>query len=410
MRDRYDIVIIGAGAAGLAAGRTLAAAGADFIILEARGRIGGRAWTFPFQGHGLDLGAGWLHAARHNYWRKAAEAAGMALDRSPPPWERRAQRPPAPGQSDFGAAIAGFYRRIEAAETEPDRPAAAFLAPGDPANDALNAMCAALNGATLDDVSAHDFVRYDGAGGNLRAPGGYGALIAALARPLPIELNVRVRLVDHASAQIRVDTDHGALAAGAVIIATPTPALARESLRISPALPAIAEAAAGLPLGAVDKAFLAVADDAIPPDAPPLYGRRPGKPSYDLRPLGMPVIEAFIAGPTAQALAHESDAALAALLIDDLAEHLGGALRGKLSLIARSNWARDPLAGGAYSYARPGWADARATLAAPATDRLFIAGEAAAPAYFGTAHGAADTGVIAAERALRAVKAGRRAG
>ena len=405
MRDQCDIVIIGAGAAGVAAGRALARAGADFAILEARDRIGGRTWTLQYQGFGLDLGGGWLHAAQFNCWRKAADAEGIALDRTPPPWERRNQRPPPPGQAETGPSIGRFYQRIEAAETEPDRPAADFLDPGDPANPMINAMCAALNGVTLDKVSAHDFIRYDSAGGNLRAPRGYGALIARLARGLPIELNTQAHLIDHTRAHIRVETNRGAVNAKAVIVAAPTPILAQEALRFAPALPKIVEAAAGLPLGVVDKAFIAIADEAIPIDAPPLYGRRPGRPGYDLRPLGMPVIEAFIAGPVAAALERESDEAVAATLIDDLVDQLGSDIRGKLSLITRSNWARDPLAGGAHSYARPGWAEARATLAAPATERIFIAGEAAAPAYFGTAHGAAETGLIAAERALLAIKA-----
>lgn len=409
MQDQYDIVLIGAGAAGVAAGRALARAKASFVILEARDRIGGRAWTLRYdhagKQYGLDMGGGWLHSAEHNYWRKAAEQAGIEIDRSPPPWARRNERPPPPDQPDFGIALGQFYERIEAAENKPDRPASDFLEPNNPANGMINSMCAALNGVTLDKVSAHDFVRYEGAGGNFRAPRGYGALITTLAAGLPIELNTRAHLIDHSGARIRVETNRGAVSAKAVIVATPTPVIASEALRFSPALPKIVEAAAGLPLGIVDKVFIGFDDDAIPIGAPPLYGRRPGKPGYDLRPLGMPVIEAFIAGPIAVELELEGAGAAEAFLIDDLAQQLGGGLRGKLKPLALSAWAHDPLAGGAYSYARPGWADARGALAAPATERIFIAGEALSPAHFGTAHGAADTGVIAAARALSAVKA-----
>ena len=64
----FDIVVIGAGAAGLAAGKRLAASGLSFTILEARERIGGRAQMRVASGFPLDLGCGWLHSADRNPW------------------------------------------------------------------------------------------------------------------------------------------------------------------------------------------------------------------------------------------------------------------------------------------------------------------------------------------------------
>ena len=86
-----EVVIIGGGAAGIAAGRHLRQAGIDCLIVEARDRLGGRAWTvIDDSGFALDLGCGWLHSADRNPWSKIAERQGRAIDKSPPPWTRPA--------------------------------------------------------------------------------------------------------------------------------------------------------------------------------------------------------------------------------------------------------------------------------------------------------------------------------
>ena len=70
--SEVDVAVIGAGAAGVAAGRRLQTANAKFIVLEARARVGGRAWTAEIGGFPLDLGCGWLHSAERNAWTKIA--------------------------------------------------------------------------------------------------------------------------------------------------------------------------------------------------------------------------------------------------------------------------------------------------------------------------------------------------
>ena len=76
---------------------------------------------------------------------------------------------------------------------------------------------------------------------------------------------------------------------------------------------------------------------------------------------------------------------------------LGRDVCAHLRPLAETNWARDPLAQGSYSYALPDHADARATLAAPVDERLFFAGEACSRHDFSTAHGAYLTGIEAAD-------------
>jgi hypothetical protein len=88
MSADVDVVIVGAGAAGIAAARRLKTSGLSAAILEATGRVGGRAWTCDVAGLPLDLGCGWLHSADRNPWTRIAEAAGFVVDRGFGAWIR----------------------------------------------------------------------------------------------------------------------------------------------------------------------------------------------------------------------------------------------------------------------------------------------------------------------------------
>src|SRR5215213_3711218 len=127
-----DVVVIGAGAAGIAAARRLTSA-ASVRVLEARNRVGGRAWTLRRDDLALDLGCGWLHSANENEWATIARALGLVIDETPPPWSRRAHQlnfSPA-DQQDFADAWDRFDQRVAAAAQAPcDRAASECLERG----------------------------------------------------------------------------------------------------------------------------------------------------------------------------------------------------------------------------------------------------------------------------------------
>jgi len=404
-----DVVVIGAGAAGVAAARRLADADIPVVVLEARNRVGGRAWTMRGAGVPLDLGCGWLHSADENEWAAVAATAGFTLDRTPPPWgARRRTIGFAPADlADFRVASDRFFSRLHAADlAPPDRPASDFLEPGNRWNALINSLSTYISGIELDQVSVHDLNNYHDSGENWRVAEGYGALVEAFAAPLDVRLECPATLVDHAGARLRVETPRGALTACAVIIAVPTSMLARETPRLRPALPDKLAAAAALPLGLDDKLFLHIdAADDIPVETR-LFGatdRLTG--SYQLRPFGRPVIECYFGGSLARELENADGDAFARQAIDDIAAHLGNDIRKRLRPLFGSAWGRDPYALGAYSFARPGDAGARAVLAASVDDRLFFAGEATSTHDYSTAHGAFRTGVEAAEAAMQFLRA-----
>jgi monoamine oxidase len=407
MRE-IDGVVIGAGAAGIAAARHLADLGLSVVVLEARDRIGGRAHTVHAGGLALDLGCGWLHSANENEWAKIALSLGVTVDDLPPPWARPAHEAnfSAAEQKEYWAAVERFYDRVEA-ETGSDRPMSDCFEPGGRWNAVLGAMVTYINGAEAEKMSLREYGVYHDTGVNQRMERGYGALIEAHAAPLDIRRDCPVTLIDHAAERVRVVTPQGELFARAVIVAVPPGVIADEALRFSPALPAKLDAAHALPLGVADKVFLKLDRPEDLPIDTRLFGSTTTieTGSYTLRPFGRPMIDGYFGGEFARTVERDGDGAFAAFAIEQIAGVLGNDMRKRLSPIAESAWARDPWSLGSYSYGNPGAEKARAALASPVNERLFFAGEHCSPHDFSTAHGAYRSGVTAARQALKALQA-----
>ncbi len=402
----FDVAVVGAGAAGVGAARRLAAGALSVLVLEAKEHAGGRARTLTGRsGVGIDLGCGWLHSADQNSWVVLAEAEGFEIDRSRPSWERRltgvnisqAQA------REFGRAFEAFEAKLEAAAAEPDRPAAELFddqtAPWRPM---LEAFSSYYNGALFRDISVHDYAAYQPTDENWRVVRGYGALVAHTAADLPVVFKAPVTRIDRTGSPLRLTTASGEVQARTVIVSVPTTVLAEDRLVFDPPLADHAAAADALPLGHVDKCFLALAEPGALPVEMMVTGRTTTADtgSYTLQPFGRPMIEGFFGGDLAEALEAEPPGAISAFAIDELSALFGSSLRRALRPIAESRWGADPHIRGAYSHARPGQAGARATLRQPVEDRIFFAGEACSAHAFSTCHGAYETGVAAAEAVL----------
>ena len=269
----------------------------------------------------------------------------------------------------------------------------------------MDAISGYVNGAPLAAVSLHDWAAYDDAStdDNWAVREGYGSLVARHAQGVPVRLDTRVIRIDHSRAMIRVETSRGTIETRCAIVCVPTTILAKQGITFDPPLPDKHAAAAALPLGLADKLFLRVDGAELPRN-----GHLIGDPhktctgSHRLSPFGWPIIESFFGGDCAEALEGESDAGVAAFAIDELTALLGTDWRARLTPMARTCWRREAHIGGSYSHAHIGAAGQRAVLAEPVDNRLFFAGEACSRHDFSTAHGALETGIIAAEAVLAA--------
>jgi monoamine oxidase len=396
-----ELAIVGAGAAGIGAALSAKRRGIEALLLEASGRPGGRARTIDWRGHKLDLGCGWLHSAERNSLRIEAERRGIEIDRTKASWiEQYRDLGFSPEeQEEAWGAFEALEKRMRQDPPSSDR-ASDALETGNRWNAWLDAISGYINGASLQAVSVADYLAYDNSASeqNWRLPGGYGTLIQALGAEVEHRLACPVTAIGQAREAVQVETADGMIVARKVIVAVPTATLNR--IRFDPPINDAIEAAANLPLGLADKLFLSLDDAEEFPHNAHLIGnpRSAETGSYLLRPMGMPVVEAFFGGDGARAVERLSLEGAAAFAIDELAALLGSGIRARLKWIARSQWANEQWIGGSYSHACPGKAVARTRLAEAGDERIAFAGEACSRNDFSTAHGAFDSGAAAVAR------------
>jgi monoamine oxidase len=414
------VVVIGAGAAGLGAATSLRQAGRTALVLEASGRAGGRAWTAhppELGGVWFDMGAVWLHAAEHNPLVRIAQALGHRLLRSD---ELRQERIFIGSRLATEAELADY----ETAWTRFERASAELLRPGLPdpplsavarslPDDPWAATIEAWEGPVIDAVDADQLSLADWqanvlSGSNLVPEGGIGAFVARLADGLDVQFNTPARRVRW-DGPVAVETDHGTVRARSCIVTVSTGVLAAGEIAFDPPLPAaMQDCLHGLPMGlAMKVALRATGPDRL--DLPLHCSvdhrvEHTGEPlmPFQCWPYQRDYVQGWIGGSTAWELARAGDAAAVDFALSELRRTFGSRVdrlfAGGAHLV--THWEADPFVRGAYAYARPGCAGARAQLAEPLADgRLIFAGEACNTPYGGTVGGAWLSGVAAAERA-----------
>jgi monoamine oxidase len=408
-----DVIIIGAGAAGLAAARRLQDNKASFRILEAKDRIGGRATTDTSTlGAPVDLGGHWLHSPALNPLTPLADRYGFHVKHSAEDF-----RVTQGGAFLTGADLAECLAYVDAcfdkiaaisADNVDCVVADLFLFPGK-WHGLFEAAFLAKQGVPLTQSSALDFARYVWEGDDLPVLDGFGALIARHAQGLQVELETPVTRIDWGRKDgVTVETPQGPLLTRTVIITVSTGVLAAEQIRFDPSLPAWKlQAINDLPLGSCNKVALGFTRDAFGmSDVMLMPDLGPGQSvEFVLREGGRNIVTTMCNGPAAKDLAAQGAQASADYALSILAGIFGNDVRGCVTdRLVFADWDHDPYVRGCYAAALPGRHFARAELARPVEDRLFFAGEAAHERYMGDVHGAHLSGEAAADAALAAVR------
>jgi monoamine oxidase len=404
-----DVLIIGAGAAGVGAGRALAKANIPFLIIEAKHRIGGRAYSDTTSlGHLWDHGCHWFHSADENILRKLAEEIGhkfltrqrTAIMKTFMNGAWKADRL----REDFVWGVLGKVARV--GKEGRDVPAATLLDPNHPWYPMAKHWLNLMYSAEPEDISTLDAGNYHDTGINLAVEDGYGALVAKLAAGLPVGTGVAARKVTGRGRDVAVETSEGTITAKAVIVAAPARMLETGRLEIEGMPAAIADAFAHAPMGYYEKIAIAFdakvfegfempyADifDPVAPTTHPL--------NFELHPYGRPLAITHIAGHFARDMEREGEAGMIDFALSALVRAFGADLRKRVKKGAATHWSSDVFINGAYSCAMPGHGDVRQAFAMPIRDRIFLAGEHVHPTFQATAHGAFETGEWAAAKAI----------
>jgi monoamine oxidase len=253
-----DLVIVGAGAAGLAAARRATEAGLSFVVCEAMDRIGGRAHTESVTfGTPWDRGCHWLHSGSENPFAKLADQYGFHYLRQSPirrsfdgtRWLAGAE------QAEIDKQVFGLWGQVvKAGDLGDDVSAAEVVDLNHPWISILRTAMAGEWGVDIAEVSVRDDVAYRDTDENWPVEEGYGALVARHADGIPVELKTPVTRIRWDGPGVLVETPTGTIDARAAVITVSTKVMQDDVIDFSPALPAWKqEAYAAITLGNANK-------------------------------------------------------------------------------------------------------------------------------------------------------------
>jgi monoamine oxidase len=435
-----DVIVVGAGLAGLTTAKDLIRAGKTVLVLEATDRIGGRAHTdATFAApkaagatkwlYGIDLGAGWIHGADQNPLRALVDESGFS--RAPTKlngavWVGTHRLTPTE-HAAFEAAYSQSEEAMDKARLAGlDLPAANFL----PKSSAYRALVGANigqleSGADIAQTSSIDATSFQADPDDFVREG-IGTLVTRFGRDVPVQLNSPVTAIRYgaeAGGGVLVETAAGKYHGRRVVVTVSTGVLAAHKIAFAPELPAWKwEAIRGLPMGLLNKIIFRFDDDILPDEAvsewvlhqqsPPPESGDPEVMAFVVKPLGSKLIVGFFGGALAHRFEQLGDKAAADYAKAALTEMYGPALVARIrdDETKATHWGQNPWTLGAYSAALPGASKMHAELAKPVDDLVFFAGEATGPVEYNGSLAAAYVSGLRASRAVQASLAGAPAG
>ncbi|MFK7804690.1 MAG: flavin monoamine oxidase family protein [Anaerolineae bacterium] len=429
------IIVIGAGFSGIAAGRTLADAGHEVVVLEGRDRIGGRTHTDSTLGPDIDLGGSWIHGPHGNPLVPLAKEAGatwkwtdfknvlgdsvMAFDADGTQLDAADYTQ---GINNYDGALAMLTGSILGEKPDDSVKSMADLyETGLLAQPAVVPLGTAKghhytsqirfqyeNAASLEDSAFNvgSYVKLPG-GDNLLCGGGFRKVITHLAQGLDIRYSTAVHEIKYGADEVIVATDQGEYSANRCIVSVPLGVLQGGNIIFSPPLPESKAAAIGrIGMGNYEKIALKFPETFWPTEPhrlnyisdhePPLYNAWLNFAHF----TGDPILVCYHGGPMAEYTNGIEDEDLIAGAVEVLKKMFGPNVPDPISYV-RTRWSADEFSQGSYSFTKVGQHEGdRDELAKPIAGRLYFAGEATHANFYGTVHGAYESGVRAAREIL----------
>ena len=444
MRKEAQVIVVGAGAAGLTAARDLAAGGLRVLVLEARGRVGGRVHTLrePASPVPVELGAEFIHGEPRETWEIVERANLLACEVPERHWYLRGGE--LTTSDEFWSKIEKVFERLKR-EGGRDRTFDEFLAErreDEQAREAARLYVEGFHAARSERVGTRGLLRAEEAsdqtGGDkqFRVLDGYGRVVEWLRdevqrrggeiRPGAVVTEVKWR---QGSVELTARGPEGVgtlYTASRVVVTLPLGLLQEQdgegAVRFTPELPEKREAARSLEVGHVVRVTLRFRErfwEGLEMRAGDgkrslsemafLHSPEAAVPTWwTALPVRAPVLVGWAGGTAADKLAGGGDDYRVESALESLARALGVAraeVEGRLEAAYTHDWQADPFSRGAYSYLPVGGVEAQKALAAPVEGTLFFAGEATnTDGHNGTVHGAIATGVRAAREVLDSLR------
>jgi monoamine oxidase len=409
-----DIIVIGAGAAGIAAARRIMAANRRVIVVEAASQVGGRCLTdtvtfdAPF-----DRGARWMHNPDTNPMMRLARNAGLDITPAPPGQKIRIGRRNArAGETEeFLAALVRANRAIDDASRGKADVSWASVLPkdlGDWAGTAEFVLGANFAGKDLKDISVIDKARAQERNPAFACRQGLGTLVGKLAEQIPITLSTPANRIAWSGRDVTVETPAGKIAARAAIITVSSNVLSSGNIKFTPDIPKRQlDAAARLSLGSYDHIILQLPDNplGLARDDVLIEQSNSTRTAMLLANMGgSSLCSIDVAGSFGRDLSAQGEPAMIAFGIEWLTKLFGSEATAAVKKSSATRWNAAPFALGAMSSAAPGAQPSRKILTEP-IGCMFLAGEATHETLWGTVDGAWESGERAAEGALRRIGA-----
>ena len=408
-----DIVVIGAGAAGIAAARRIVAANRKVVVLEAANQIGGRCVTdtstfdMPF-----DRGARWIHNPETNPMVRLARGAGLDIMPAPVGQKirigRRFARPSE--TEEFLAALVKANRAIDDAARKADVSCASVMPKelGPWADTAGFVLGPNFTGKDLKDISVIDKVRAQDRNSAIACRQGLGTLVAKLGEQLPVALSTPANRIEWGSRDAVVYTSAGRLLARAAIVTVSTNVLAAGNLKIAPEIPKrYFEAASKLSLGSYDHIFLQMQGNPMGLARDDILIEQSNSTRTAMLYANMgssSLCSIDIGGSFGRDLSAQGEQAMVAFAVEWLTKMFGSDVAAAVKKTSVTRWNAAPHVLGAMSCAMPGAQASRKILSEP-IGCMYFAGEATHETLWGTVDGAWESGERAAEAALRRIGA-----
>ncbi|EKS33852.1 flavin monoamine oxidase family protein [Afipia clevelandensis] len=409
-----EVVVIGAGTAGIAAARRIAAAGRKVVVIEAASAIGGRcatdtsAFDVPF-----DRGARWLYNPDSSPIAKLARGAGMDLMPAPRGQRIRIGRRNArAGEAeDFLATLVRANRAIgDAVRGKADMPAAEGLPKdlGVWAGTTDFVLGTQPTGRDLKGLSALDLAAMAPRDNPLACRQGLGTLIAKLGDGLSVVLATPVTRIAWSGKDAQIETSAGTMTAKAVILTASTNALLSGKIRFSPELPKRQQdAASKLMLGSYDHIALELPGNPLGLSRDDIVIEQSADRATGFllaNTGGSSLCQVDVAGSFGADLSAKGEAAMVAFASEWLTKLFGSDVKAMAKRTTATRWNDMPYVFGAMSAPSPGGQLARKVLMEP-MGSVFFAGDAVHETQWGTVGGAWESGERAAEAALRKIGA-----